>query len=194
MIEHDLVDAVVLLHQNREISHLVHGFDKRWTPDVALGVRSAFDELPEFIAVTFGPAHVSPALERHELGLLGVEVEAVAVKNAAMNYQIIAFMEGQRAICALQHARPFAHVNQLVGLGVTIKMRVVLVRLAVQHRDVLIEQKGHAIERRAPTFFRARCEEVTVVQRLIGVRFELRLAHPPHRFHRRRRMNVIEKR
>src|SRR6267378_1351489 len=194
MIEHDLVDAVVLLHQNRKISHLVHGLDKRRTPDVALGVRSAFDELPELVPIAFRPAHVSSALECHELGLLGVEVETIPVKNAAMDDEIVALTEGQRAISAFQHARAFAHVNQLVGLRVTVKVRIVLVGLAVEHRDVLIEQKRHPIERRATTFLRARGEEVTVVQRLIGVGLVFRLAHSPHRLYSRWRMNVIEKR
>jgi hypothetical protein len=138
---------------------------------------------------------VTPALERDELRLLrGVEVEAIAVENAAVNHQVVAFVKGQRTIGALQHARALAHVNQLVGLRVAIEVRVVLVGLAVQHRDVLIEQEWNPIQGGAAAFLDARGEEVPVVECLIGIGLEFRLTHAPYRFHRRRRMNVIHER
>ena len=164
------------------------------TTNVALRVRRAFDQLAELVAIALRRPHVSTALKYNQLRLLAGWIELVFMKDSAMDDEIIAFAEGKITVYRLEHARPFAHVNQLVGLRVPVEMRVVLVRLDVQHRDVLIEQERNAIERRAPAFFYARGEEMPVMQRLIGVGFELHLAHPPHRLHRRRRMDVIQER
>ena len=50
----------------------------------------ALDQLPELIAIALWRPHVLPALEDDELGLLlGVQVEAIAVKNAAMNDEAV---------------------------------------------------------------------------------------------------------
>jgi hypothetical protein len=73
-------------------------------------------------------------------------------------------------------------------------MRVVLIGLAVQHRDVLIEQQRYAVQRYAATLPGARRQEMPVMKRLIRICLELHLAHPTHRFHRRRWMDVVEQR
>ena len=95
VIEHDLVDAVVLFHENREVSHLVDWLRETWAPDVALGVRRAFDQLSEFIPISLWPAHVSPALEDQDLRLFACQLESIAMQNAAMNDQVVAFVERQ---------------------------------------------------------------------------------------------------
>src|ERR1700730_12539166 len=98
MVQHDLVDPVVLFHQNRKVSHLIDRLDERRAPDVALGVRSALDQLSEFIAIPLGPPHVSPALEDNELRLLGFQVEFVAMQNAAVDDEIVALVKWQHAV------------------------------------------------------------------------------------------------
>ena len=194
VVEHALVDPVVLLHENRKISHLVDRLDESRTPDVALGVWRALDQLSEFVAIALGPAHVPPALEDQELRLLlGVQVEAIAVENAAVDNEIIAFTERKRAVGALEHALALADVHQLVGLRVPVEVRVVFIGLDVEHGDVLVEQERDSVERGAAALLRARGQEMPVVERLVRVRLELHLAHAPHRFHRRRRMDVVEK-
>ena len=141
VIEHDLVDPIVLLHEDRKISHLVDWIRERRPPDIALRVRRTFDELTELIAVSLGPAHVPSALKDHELWLLGVQVEAIAVEDAAMDDEVIAFPERELTVRSLENSFTLADVNELVRLGVAIKMRVVLVWLDVEHRDVLVEQE-----------------------------------------------------
>src|SRR2546423_15123037 len=102
VVEHDLVDAVVLLHENRKISHLVYGLDVCRPADVALRIRGAFDQLSEFVAIPLRPPHVPPALEDQQLRLLlGVQIEAIAVQDAAMDDEIIAFVKWQRPVSAL---------------------------------------------------------------------------------------------
>src|ERR1700704_4794134 len=111
MVEHDLVDPVVLFHQNREISHLVDRLNECRAPDVALRIWSTLDQLPEFIAIPLGPPHVSPALENHELRLLlCLEVEFVAVQNAAMDDEIIALVKWKHTVGAFQNAASLADV------------------------------------------------------------------------------------
>src|SRR2546423_2585932 len=153
VIEHDLVDAVVLLHQNRKVPHFIDRLDKRGTPDVALRVRRSLDQLPEFVAISFRPANVSAAFEDQNLGLLAGQLKPVAVENSPVNNEVVAFVERQRSVRGFENALPFADVNQLVGLRVSVEVRVVLVRLDVEHCDVLIEQQRNPVERYDATLF-----------------------------------------
>src|SRR5206468_7953999 len=61
MIENELVQGVVLLHQQAEVAHFVMRAELDWPANVTLRVRCALLELPELVAVTLGPAHVSAA-------------------------------------------------------------------------------------------------------------------------------------
>ena len=81
--------------------------------------------------------------------------------------------------------------NQLVSLRVTVEVCVVLVRLDVEHRNILIEQERHSVERCASALFHARCKKMSMVKRLIGIGLVLYFAHPSHRFDGRRRVDVI---
>src|SRR5688572_18995261 len=155
VVEHDLVDTVVLLYQDGKITHLVDCLDMGWTADVALRVRRALYQLPEFIPITLRPAYMSAALEDEHLRRSAAEIEPIAVQDSAVDDEIVALAERKNSISGLEHSFALAHVNELVRLGVAIEMRVVLVRLAVQHRDVLIEQKRDAIERDAASLLRA---------------------------------------
>jgi hypothetical protein len=111
-----------------------------------------------------------------------------------VDYEIVPFPERKNSVSGLEDSLPLADINELVSLRIAIEVRVILVRLAVQHRDVLVEKQRDAIQREAASLLRARRQEVTVVQRLVRIGLELHLAHPPHGFHRRRGMNVIEQR
>ena len=141
----------------------------RRPPDVPLAVRRALDELAELVAVALGPADVPPALHHQQLGRLGAEVEPVAVQDAAMDDEVVALPVRQVPEDRLQGARSLGDVDQLVGLRVPVEMRVVLVRLDVQHRDVLVEQERDAVERRAAAALHLRGAEVAVAQRLVGI-------------------------
>jgi hypothetical protein len=96
VVEHDLVDAVVLLHQDGEIAHLVVGAQLQRTPDVALRVRRALDQLAELVAVALGPAHVAAALEDHEsFGCSVPKSKLEAVHDAAVDHDVVAFADGR---------------------------------------------------------------------------------------------------
>jgi len=73
-------------------------------------------------------------------------------------------------------------------------MRVVLVGLDVEHRDVLIEQQRNPVERGASAFLDARSKKMAVVERLVRIRLELYLSHTTDGLHRRRRMYVVHER
>src|SRR6266542_4019043 len=93
VIEHDLVDAVVLLHVERKISHLIVRLDENRAADVALGVRRAFDQLAELVPIALRPADVSAALEDEQLRLVALFREAIAMENSAVDDEIIARRE-----------------------------------------------------------------------------------------------------
>src|SRR3954468_4211182 len=151
VIEHDLVDSIVLLYEDREVTHLVNRLDESRTSNVALRVWCSFDQLAKLIPIALRPAHVSPALEDHKLGLiLRAQVKPISMEDSSMDYEIVSFVERKRTVSALEHAGALAHVDELVCLRVPIEVRVVLIGLDVEHGDVLIEQERHAIERRAP--------------------------------------------
>src|SRR5207247_427414 len=69
VIQRDLVEPIVLLHDEREFALLVVRGEIRRTPDVTLAVRRAFLELAELVAIPLGPANVSAALEAQQLVL-----------------------------------------------------------------------------------------------------------------------------
>src|SRR5438132_4491988 len=85
VVENELIDAVVLLHEQTEVAHLVVRVELERAANVALGVRRPFLELAELVAVALGPPHVPAALEHEKLRLPGRLVEAIAMENAAMN-------------------------------------------------------------------------------------------------------------
>src|SRR5688500_769905 len=194
MVEHQLIDAIVLFYKQREVSLLVMRLELKWTTNVSLGVGRPFDELPEFVAVTFRVAHVAAALHDEQLGLRSLEINAVPVQNATMNDEIVAFSELQIAENALQHALSLADVDQLVSLGIAVEMLVVLVRLDIEHGDVLIEQDRHPVKRWTSALLDARRQEVPVMERLVIVRLELRFLDAFHGLDGSRRIDVIEQR
>jgi len=99
---------------------------------------------------------VSPTLEDHELGLLlGVQVEAIAMEDAAMDDEVVAFVKRQRAVRALEDAGSLADVHQLVRLRIPVEVCVVLIGLDVEHRDVLVEQERDPIQCCAPALLHA---------------------------------------
>ena len=149
VVEDDLVEAVVLLHQNRKVSPLVVDSEQARPADVALAVGRALDELAELVAVPLGPADVPAALEDQQLGRLCREVESPPVHDAPVNDEVVTLAVGQVAEHRLERACALGHIDQLVGLRVPIKVGVVLVGLDVQHRDVLVEQERDAVERGA---------------------------------------------
>ena len=195
VVEHDLVEPVVLLDQDGKVAHLVVRCELGRPADVALAVGRALDELAELVAIALGPAHVPAALHHQQLGRLGPEIEPVAVQDAAVDDEIVALADraGRRTRVSSVPA-PLAHVHQLVGLRVPVEVRVLLVGLDVEHRDVLIEQQRHPVERRAAALLHLRGAEVPMPERLVGIGLVFRLPEPPDRLHRRGRMDVIEQR
>ncbi len=192
VIEDDLVEAVVLLHQDREVALLVVSAELRRPTDVPLAVRSTLDQLAELVPIPLGPAHVAAAFHHQQLRLLAAEIQAPAMQDAPVNDEVVAFPIRQVAEHRLQRSGTLADVHQLVGLCVPVEVRVVFVRLDVEHRDVLIEEERHAVERRAAALLHLRGPEVPVPQRLVGIRLVLQLPQPPRRLDRGRRMHVVE--
>src|SRR5205085_2777354 len=130
--------------------------DEGGATDVALRVRGPFDQLTEFVAITLGPAHVPATLEDHHFRLFTAEIETVAVENAAVDNEVVALEKRQYPVRCLQRSFAFADVNELVSLRVPVEMRVVLVGLDVEHRDVLIEQQRYSIESDTTAFLHPR--------------------------------------
>ena len=194
VVEDDLVEPVVLLHQDREVALLVVGAERGGPADVALAVGRALDQLAELVPVALGPAHVPAALHDEELGLLAAQVEPPAVQDAPVDDEVVALVERQVAEHRLQRAAALAHVHQLVGLRVAVEVGVVLVGLDVEHRHVVVEEERHAVERRAAALLHLRGAEVPVPERLVGVGLVLRLPQPARRLDRGRRMDVVEQR
>ena len=85
VVEHQLVDRVVLLDQEREIALLVVRPELQRTPDVALGVGRAFEQLAELVAVALGEADVPAALEDQELGRAAGEIQPPAMQDVAVD-------------------------------------------------------------------------------------------------------------
>ena len=162
--------------------------------DIPLAVGRAFDQLAELVAVPLGPADVSPALHDEQLGRLAAQVEPPAVDDAAVDDQIVALADRAGRRTRLQRPRPLAHVHQLVGLGVPVEVRVVLVGLDVEHRDVVVEQERHPVQRRAAALLHLRGAEVPVPERVVGIGLVLRLPEPPGRLHGRGRIGVVQQR
>src|SRR6266550_8101652 len=136
MVENELIEAVVLLHEQAKITHLVVRLELDRSPDVALRIGRAFLQLPELVAISFGPTHVSAALHDEELWLIPLHVELEAMQNAAMDDEVVSLPKWEIAEHGLQRAGALGDVHDLVSLRVAIEVRVLLVGLDVQHRDV----------------------------------------------------------
>src|SRR5688572_30557711 len=145
VVEHELVDAVVLFYIQREIAHLIARLEQNRPSNVALGVGRALDELTEVVLVARRIANVTPALEYHQLRLLSFEIHSEAVQNPAMNHEVVALPVLQIPVNALQNPIPLAHVDELVGLRVPIEEFVVRRRLHVKHCDFRVEQERNSV-------------------------------------------------
>src|SRR6478752_6952518 len=97
MIEDDLVQSVVLLHDDLMIAHLIVRVQLARHADVTLRVRRALDELTELVAIPLGRADVAAPLHDQELRRLTASIEAIAVHDAAVDDQIVTFPEGEVA-------------------------------------------------------------------------------------------------
>src|SRR5687768_4531161 len=194
VVEHKLVDAVVLFYIQRKIAHLITRLEQNRPSNVALRVGRALDELPKVVLVPRRIANVAPALEYHQLGLLSFEIHSEAVQNPAMNHEVVAFSVLQIPVNALQNPIPLAHVDELVGLRVPIEEFVVRRRLHVKHCDFGIEQERNSVEGRTSTRLYARRQKMAVMKSLVRVRFVRDLLYPSHGLHRGRRMDVIQQR
>src|SRR5262245_3822400 len=104
VVEYELVDSVVLLYEQPEITHLVVRLDLEWAPDVALPVGRAFLESAELVAVTLGPAKVPATFKDYKLRLVLLHVQLVAMQDAAMDDDVVTFAEGEVAEHRLEHA------------------------------------------------------------------------------------------
>src|SRR4051812_48201668 len=67
MVQHELVDAVVLLHQKREVAALVVRVEHQGASNVALRVRRALLQLAELVAITLRPTDVTSTLHYEQL-------------------------------------------------------------------------------------------------------------------------------
>src|SRR5262249_11229111 len=77
VVENQLVDTVVLFYEKCEVAHLVVRVQLLRNADVALGIRRAFLELAEFVAIALWPTDVATTLHHEELRLVfRVRVEA----------------------------------------------------------------------------------------------------------------------
>jgi len=194
VVEHQLVDPVVLFHVEREISLFIVRLEQKRPPDVSLGVRRSLHELPEIVSISRWISNVPATLHDQELGLLAAEVQAVPVENPAMYDEIVAFAVLETSIDGLENAVSLADINQLVRLGIAIEMVVLAVGLDVQHRNVLVEQQRNPVEGRTPAGLHARREKMAVMQSLVVIGLVFYLLHAPNRLYGRWRMNVIEQR
>src|SRR5262249_33539226 len=95
VIEDELVQTVILLHEELEVAHLVMRAKLDGATHVALGIRSALLELTELVAIALGPAYVAAALHDEELRLISLHVELVAMKDTAMDDEVVALVEGE---------------------------------------------------------------------------------------------------
>ena len=116
------------------------------------------------------------------------------MQNAAVDDDVITLMKREVAVDRLEDARALRDVDALVGLRIPIEVRIRLVRLGVQHRDVVVEHQRNAIERRAAARLHLGRLEVAMPKRLILIGDELHVADPLRRLDRRRRMHVIQQR
>src|SRR5260221_1972389 len=192
VIEHDLVQSVVLFHDNREIAHLVEGSQLARNADVALGIRSALDELAVLVSVALRRPRVPLSLDDEQLRLTARRIEAIPVHDAAMQHDVIALAEREVTVLRLDLARPLRDVHDLVSLRVAIEVLVGLVGLDVVHRDVCIDEQRHAIERRASLGRDARRAEMPVAERLVGIGLDAFLTQAPHGVYGWLPVNVIQ--
>src|SRR5687767_332711 len=89
VVEHDLVQSIVLLHDERVLAFLVDRPEVRGAADVALRVWRALLELTELIAITLRPADVAAAFEHEEL-VVDLLVHPETVEDAAMGDEVVA--------------------------------------------------------------------------------------------------------
>src|SRR5687767_9924835 len=89
MVEHDLVQSIVLLHHQRIFAFLVERREVRGAADVALRIWRALLQLTELIAIALRPTNVSTAFEHEEL-VVDLRVHLEAVEDPAMDDEVIA--------------------------------------------------------------------------------------------------------
>src|SRR3982751_2634294 len=75
VVEDELVQAVVLLHEELEVTHLVVRLQLDGPTDVTLGVRRALLQLTELVSIALRPADVPAALHDQELWMIPFHVE-----------------------------------------------------------------------------------------------------------------------
>src|SRR3954451_11565286 len=194
MVENELVEPIVLLHEETEIAHLVVRLELDWPANVAPGVRRALLALTELVAVALRPPHVSPALHDEELWMIPFHVELVAMENAAVDDEVVALAERQIAEDGFERPASLGDIDDLVALRIAVEVLFLLIRLDIEHRHVTVEEQRQAIERRAATALRLGRAEMSVPERVVLIGLVRELLHPLHGFHGRRRMHVIEQR
>ncbi len=107
---------------------------------------------------------MSATLEDAQLRRTGRRVEPPTVRDVAMDDHVVTRTIWQLTEYRLEHAGAFHDVHDFVGLGVPIEVRIELIRLGIQHRDVAVEEQRRAVERRRTTPLEAGGEEVPVTE------------------------------
>src|SRR5690242_14614368 len=89
MIENELIQPVVLLHEEPKVAHFVVCPERDRPADVALRVGCSLLQLAELIAISLRPPHVSAALHDEELWVIPLHVELVAMQNPPVNDEVV---------------------------------------------------------------------------------------------------------
>jgi hypothetical protein len=95
MIEDQLVERTVLLHEDPEVALFVVRPELDGTSNVTLAVRRSLQELTEFVAIPLGPTDVSTRLEDEQLRLLSPVVELPAMGDVPVDNYIISLRIGR---------------------------------------------------------------------------------------------------
>jgi hypothetical protein len=104
VVEDQLVERVILLHEDPEIALLVVRAELDRPANIALAERRPFQQLPELVAVPLWPTHVPTTLKDEQLGLVrGSGIELPAVRDIPMDNYIIARYIGQVTVHGFEH-------------------------------------------------------------------------------------------
>ncbi len=114
------------------------------------------------------------------------------MRDVAVDDDIVARLIRQFAKYAFQHSLPFDDIDDFVSLRIPIEVIVDLVRLHIQHADVVVEQQRQSIERWAATLFSPRRQEMPMPERGVVILVPSHLTHAARGFDRRRWVRVVE--
>ena len=132
-----VLQALPYPHLNGKLTRLVPGCHRFRHANIPLAKGGVFQELPVFVQIPLRRGDFPHGLHNQKAGLNRLVITQ-PVQGSAGDNDIISRAKGQAAEKTFQHAAAVVHKNQLIGMGVAVKISGLFFGHGHGHNHILI--------------------------------------------------------